>query len=238
MNTKMNVLALALLGLAGYAGSAVAGCPGSPVPPWTATFENAGTATIVAPGYAGTACHLASTIAAGAGFLGSATVNWTGSTVEPRYRAQFIIDADSLTGQGFTDAVQIFNATSSAGGGGVFFNIYSFSGTRTLDFQIRGNGGAVVAANTVTLPAGEARVEFDLQTGAGTGYFKVWVNNNDEANPNQQALDLTNDTTLGVDTVFLGLSTPQPDFVTHFGGTAVGFDQFDSRRSTFIGDGT
>src|SRR5689334_5249137 len=50
MNAKMKVLALALLGLAGYAGSAVAGCPSSPVPPWSAAPALFGTVAIVAGG--------------------------------------------------------------------------------------------------------------------------------------------------------------------------------------------
>ena len=114
MNTKMKVLSLALLGLVGYAGAASAGCPASPVPPWTAVAAFGGTATIVAPGYSGTACHLASALTGdGSAF---ATVQDDTPASEPRYRAQFIIDPSSLAGLSLVDGAFIFSATSGAGG--------------------------------------------------------------------------------------------------------------------------
>ncbi|MFO1506410.1 MAG: hypothetical protein U1F23_04925 [Lysobacterales bacterium] len=64
MTAKTKVLSLALLGLAGFgfAGSALAGCPASPVPPWTAVNALGGTAVIAAGGYAGTPCRMDSTL--------------------------------------------------------------------------------------------------------------------------------------------------------------------------------
>ena len=63
MNAKMKVLSLALIASFGYVGAAAAGtCPASPTPPWTAVNALGGTAVIVDGGYAGTACHLASTL--------------------------------------------------------------------------------------------------------------------------------------------------------------------------------
>ncbi|MBN8728146.1 MAG: hypothetical protein J0H15_10675 [Xanthomonadales bacterium] len=236
MNTKMKVLSLALVGAFGYVGAASAACPSSPVPPWTSVFENQGAAVIASPGYDSTECRLDSSINAGASFLGAATVTYSQATIEPRFRAQFIVNADTLTGQAFADAVQIF-AGQSANGGAVSFNIYSFVGNRTLDYKVRMADGSV-QSGTATLPAGEAHVEFDLSTasasGASDGYFKLWIQNSNEAAPTSQKDNLAN-FGRGIDTVNLGLASPTRDYVAHFGGNKVGFDQFDSRRQTFIG---
>jgi hypothetical protein len=77
-------------------------------------------------------------------------------------------------------------------------------------------------------------VEFDLQIGAA-GSIALWVNNNNEASPTVPAQTVDNAAAVGIDTAFLGLASPSPQYVTAFAGTAVGFDQFDSRRQTFIG---
>ena len=58
------------------------------------------------------------------------------------------------------------------------------------------------------------------------------INNNVEASPDFTTAITGTGT---VDTAFLGLATATPDYLTAFTGTTVGFDQFDSRRSTFIG---
>jgi len=227
MNTKMKVLALALLGLAGYAGSAVAGCPSSPVPPWTAVAAIGGTATIVGPGYAGSACHLASTITGDASSF--ATVEDDTPTAEPRYRAQFIIDPSALTGLGATDAAYIFTANSSTGpqvslsvvGDGASGWLVSYNVPDTT-----APGGSDVGSFSLT--AGENHVEFDLDN---SGHFSFWVNNNVEASPNFTTTTFANGGAT-IETAFMGLAGPTPNFVH---GQPVGFDQFDSRRQTFIG---
>jgi hypothetical protein len=224
MNTKMKVLALALLGLAGYAGSAAASCPSSPVPPWTAVGALGGTATIVAPGYAGTACHLDSALTGDASSF--ATVEDDTPTAEPRYRAQFIINADNLANQGLVDAAYIFSSTGAAGPSVQLSVVGDGAGGRLVSFIVL-NGAAV---NSLPLAAGENRVEFDYDSTGGT--FKAWVNNNVEGSPDWST-PITGTAT--IDTAFLGLAGATPSYLTSFSGTAVGFDQFDSRRSTFIG---
>jgi hypothetical protein len=228
MNAKMKVLALALLGLAGYAGSAAASCPSSPVPPWTAVAALGGTATIVAPGYATTACHLDTAITGDA--TGFATVEDDTPAAEPRYRAAFIINADNLANQGLVSAAYIFTATSAAGGNPpISLSIIGDgAGGRLVSYNVSTSGTAVVGS--VPLAAGENHVEFDLDY--TNGNFSIWVNNNVEASPNFTTPIAGTGT---VDTAFLGLATGTPDYLANYTGTTVGFDQFDSRRSTFIG---
>jgi hypothetical protein len=220
----MKVLALALLGLAGYAGSAVAGCPASPVPPWTSADALGGTLAIVSPGYAGSACHLDSALTGDAAAF--ATVSDGTPNAEPRYRAQFIINADNLVNLGLVDAAYIFSATGASGPVAQLSIVGDGAGGRFVSFIVL-NGAAV---NSLPLTAGENRVEFDYDTGAGT--FRAWVNNNNEASPDWST---PISGTATVDTAFLGLAGATPTYLASFNGTTVGFDQFDSRRQTFIG---
>ena len=225
MNAKMKVLALALVGLAGYAGSAVAGCPSSPVPPWTAVAALGGTATIVAPGYAGTACHLASTLTGDASSF--ATVEDDSPTAEPRYRAQFIINADGVN-LGLVDAAFIFSGNSNNGPQVQLAVVGDGSGGHLVSYFVPDTtaaGGSDVGSFPLT--AGENHVEFDLDN---SGHFNLWVNNNVEATPTFATTTFDNGGAT-IETAFLGLAGPTPGFST----SAVGFDQFDSRRTTFIG---
>jgi len=230
MNAKMKVLSLALIGLVGYAGSAVAGCPGSPVPPWSAVNALGGTAVIAAGGYAGTACRLDSALTGDAASF--ATVEDDTPSGEARYRAQFMINADNLANLGLVDAAYIFTAQSGNGaqvalsiaGDGVGGHVVSYFVPDTA-----AGGGSDVGS--IALAAGPNHVEFDLDN---SGHFSIWVNNNVEASPDFTTTTLNNGGAT-IETAFLGLSGPTPSFVASFNGTTVGFDQFDSRRQTFIG---
>jgi hypothetical protein len=226
------VLALALLGLAGYAGSAVAGgCPASPVPPWTAVLQVGGTATIVAPGFGGTACHLASTLTGDASSF--ATVEDDTPAAEPRYRAGFIVDPSSLTGLGAADAAFVFTANSGTGPQVLFSIVGDGASGWLLSYNVpnsTASGGSDVGS--IALSAGENTVQFDLDNGSvdGTPHFSIWVNNTNEAAPNFTTTTFDNGGAT-IETAFLGLAGPTQNFVH---GAAVGFDQFDSRRQTFI----
>jgi hypothetical protein len=237
MNTKMNVLALALLGLAGYAGSAVAGCPGSPVPPWTAVNALGGTAVIASPGYASTPCRLDSTLTGDV--TGFATVEDDTPTAEPRYRAQFIINADNLTTLGIVDAAFAFSTSDgSTGAAPVSLSLVGDgAGGHFLSYNVADPGQASGGfTGSFALAAGPNYVEFDYDNGTEPGspgpHFSIWVNNNVEGSP-----DFTTAiTSTGVvDTAFLGMAGATPGYVASSDGKAVGFDQFDSRRQNFIG---
>ncbi|HEY0178762.1 MAG TPA: hypothetical protein VGC30_03900 [Dokdonella sp.] len=231
MNTKMKVLSLALVGLCGYAGSALAGttCPTSPSPPWTAVNALGGTAQIVAGGYAGTACRLDSTLTGDA--TSFATVEDDSPSAEPRYRVHFIINADSIGTLGAVDAAYIFSATSTAGPQIQLSIVGDGAGGKLVSFIVpNANAAGGSDVGTYALAAGENHIEFDLDN---SGHFSFWLNNND---PNNATFTDPNFSNGGatIETAFLGLAGPTTGFVAAAGG-AVGFDQFDSRRTTFIG---
>lgn len=231
MNMKMKTLSLALVGLAGFgfAGAAAAGggCPGSPVPPWSSVAQFQGSATIVAGGLDGTACRLNSTLNAGAGSFASATVFTDSPSAEPRYRAQFIMNVDALSAPGFADAVQIFSATSTSYPLriGMFGNGTSWFLSYVLGSSVSGS---------IPLAAGENTVEIDLEIGA-TGSLSVWVNNGVEGTPSAGPISVDSSAMVGIEGAYVGLTAGSGPFVINYGGTPVQFDQFDSRRSTFIG---
>lgn len=236
MNTKIKLLSLALMGLVGYsfAGAAAAACPSSPVPPWDSVAAFQGAAMIASPGYAGTECRLDSTINAGAGGAASGQVNWTGA-VEPRYRAQFIINANNLTGQGLLDTVSIYSSGSTSAGDAVEFTIFGNGTARNLGYSVRNDANpSGYETGVVALAAGENRVEFDFQIGSNN--FQLWVNNTVAGTPTKTVAVANGAAMTGIDTTYLGLAGPSPQYVQHFAGKAVGFDQFDSRRTSFIGD--
>jgi hypothetical protein len=240
MNAKMKVLSLALVGLCGYAGSALAVCPAGPAiaqgGAWTAAPVFQGTATIVTPGYATTACRLASTINLGASSVAFATVEDDSPTNEPRYRAQFIIDLDAQTAPTITKSSTAFSATSTANGPGITLGVFGSSSAWFLSYIVPdANQLSGVTSGSVALAAGENHVEFDLQIGAA-GSITLWVNNNVAGSPTVPPIAINNSSVAGIDTAFLGLAGPSLGFIGSYAGPpGVGFDQFDSRRATFIG---
>jgi len=241
MNTKMKVLSLALVGMGGFAfaGVAAAACPAGPDiahgGAWTADNQLGGTAVIATPGYAGTACRLDSTLTGDASSF--ATVEDDSPSAEPRYRAQFIIDADNLTSLGLVDASYIFTAQSSTGTVPVSLSIVGDgSGGHLVSYFVPDSTSSSGSdSGSFALVAGPNYVEFDVDNGAdGTPHFSIWVNNNVEASPNFTTTTFNNGSAV-VDTAFLGLAGPTPGYVGSSDALAVGFDQFDSRRTTFIG---
>jgi hypothetical protein len=238
MNAKMKVLALALLGLAGYAGSAVAGCPPSPVPPWTAANQFQGTVAIAAGGLDGSACRMDSSLATGASGFANAQVEDDTPTAEGRYRAAFMINLNNLASPTLTTVANVFSATSAGTGNGINLSIFGDgAGAWRLSYIIAtsdpGNPSGFFSGS-VPLAAGSQHVEFDLDVTNGT--FALWNNNNVEASPDitQGGLQMT--TVIGgIDTAFLGLAAPSDSFATTYAGMTAQFDTFDSRRQTFIG---
>lgn len=247
MNTKMKVLSLALLGLVGYAGSAAAGCPSSPTPPWASTLQlGGGVVGITTPGLDASACHM--TAAIGASFSSIATVSDTTPANEPRYRFQFLVNADALGNFGATDAAVIFSANAAAPANGrtpilVMALTPGASGAKRITFIASCAGGTNFrcATQTADLPAGTNRVEVDLQTGASVATLNYWLNQTGTTEPPATGtIAVTGgnaDWAAGVDTAVMGLAAPTPSFIgaTGHAGQAVSFDTFDSRRNTYIG---
>jgi len=235
MNTKMKLLSLALVGACGFAGSAMAACPAGPDTAhggaWSAVNALGGTAVIATPGYAGTECRLASAITGDT--TAFATVEDDSPSAEARYRAAFIVNGDALTAIGNVDAAYIFSANSGNGPQVSLSIVGDGSGGRLVSFVVPDTaapGGSDVG--TFPLTAGENHVEFDLDN---SGHFSFWVNSNVEGSPTYTTDHTLNNGGATIETAFLGLAGAAPGYISSSLGVAVGFDQFDSRRQTFIG---
>lgn len=237
MNTKMKVLSLALVGLGGlaFAGVSMAACPTSAVPPWTSVTAFQGTASIVTPGYAGTECRLESKFNAGATSVATAAVNYTNDAAEPAYRAGFILNVDGLVNQSFTQFVKVFSALGT-GAGVEFYVLGDGSGGHTLNYVAKNESlPNSYASGSVSLSSGENTIQFSLQgAGTATSTFSLWVNNTNETTPNEGPLTVNTTALGGIKSVTVGMSSPSAVFASTFAGAGVGFDQFDSRRNSFI----
>ena len=243
MNAKMKVLALALVGLAGYAGSAVAGCPASLVPPWTANVTGAGTggtATSQPGGLEATpsACSLvASFDATAVAFSFVGVVDGTAAN-EPTYRFRFYIDPSAMGAMAGFDSVQTFAANSAAAADG-FQNIVRIGliGGTTLAVAAADHsnpGGNFVTVGQAPLSAGIHWVEGQVIIGT-PGTVKLWIDATAESDTPAITLAPDNTAWVGVDLAALGLATPQGAPAQTPAGRTLKLDAFDSRRTTFIG---
>jgi hypothetical protein len=247
MNTKMKTLSLAVLGLVGFgaAGAAMAQCPTSLSPtPWSATYNVGGTVASVAPGYATTACKMNASLTVNLGSAGAFVRDDT-PAAEGRYRAQFLINVDNLTGLTTTQSVRVFAALTDTPALGVpelvkltvFGNISGTTKSLGILTACNSGIGGFCATSTPLTGAGDGvyRVEIDWTKGAAGG-VKVWVNNNVEGTPSTSLTVDNTSWTGGVDSAALGLSQAAPGFRSAQLNKIVFFDQFDSRRQTFIGN--
>jgi hypothetical protein len=250
MNTKMKVLSLALVGLCGFAGSAIAACPAGPTTgeggAWTNKVVSSGShLAISSPGLDATECKLDADIAGS--LTGSALVTYTHAASEPSYRFQFLVNPDALGSFSLTDNVTVFRGVSTTANGlGYGLQVLltpGSSGTRRLRFTAAcnnpGNNYRCSAATTTNLPAGVVTVEGKLTFGAGAaGQLDVWVNAGSGTSEPPVTLSIPNlDNTAwgGITQVFLGLVAPNVPFKNAHAGQVVSFDRFDSRRQTYIG---
>jgi hypothetical protein len=137
----------------------------------------------------------------------------------------------------------IFTANSGVGSQVSLSVVGDGSGGLLLGYNVpdsTAGGGSDVGA--FALPSGQNHVEIDIDNGStgGTPHFAIWLNNATEATPTFQTTTFNNGgATAGIETAFMGLAGATPGFLAAapggFNGAVVGFDQFDSRRSTFIG---
>ncbi|MGB0132774.1 hypothetical protein [Dokdonella sp.] len=248
----MKTLAMAVVGLVGFgaAGAAFAQCPASLSPPWSLTLSLQGTVSSQTPGYDSTPCRLRTALnqngspAAKAGVLDQTPAN------ESRYRAQFIVDASGITLTAANRAATIFNVigggTAPGGTGNIVQTFLRGNGTgASLRFLVGDtNQGSLYQIVDVALPnqAGANRVEIDLNVaGASGGSMRYWVTDvaaaTTDGSPTGTVSGLSNDVWTGVDQVVLGLAGASTFWRQNFTNTNyVYFDQFDSRRQTFIGN--
>jgi hypothetical protein len=237
MTRSLNAL-LALAAL-GFASTSFAQCPASAVPPWSSQSTLGGALAISGPGLDGTACRLNSRLTANIGGS-NATVRDNTPAGESRYRGQFFVNADALTGQNLIQGVRLFAASTETPNLGVsevvrLAVIGNAGGTaKTLSiFTACAEQPSGVCSATTALPAGSVRIEFDWQKSA-TGSLRVWVNNTTEGTPTA-TIAANNAAWGGVDFAVLGLANASPGFRASQLNRDVQFDEFDSRRQTFIG---
>lgn len=261
---KMKALALAVFGLGGLAvaGSAFAVCPtGIRVADggaWSDISKDTkgSTLTIQPGGYDSSACKLQSSLANNGTATAQVIDNSPQAPGETHYRAQFIFDPTNLSGANGTNTATIFLANAASFHNGVQALV-------EIDFTGKGGGsttsgkriyinaacegaaggcGADVGFITLPVQTGPNRIEFDLKIGAsGTGSLRYWVTDlatvTTDANPSGTAVITGgNAGWVGVKTAYLGLAAPTTAYRAVNGPAVFAwFDQFDSRRSTFIG---
>lgn len=246
MNTKMKTLSLALMAISGLAlaGTAAAACPDGPSVAdggaWSSASSLGGSLAIDTPGFDGTECRLDASLTQNVGAAAAFVRDDTPSD-EGRYRAQFLVDADALTGQNLMQTAKIFGATTDNGFGGVsdvvrltvFGNVTGTTRTLAIFTACEGEPSNTCSM-TAPLTAGVNRIEIDWQKDA-SGSVNVWINNTNESSPTL-TIDADNVSWGGVDFATLGLSMASAAFRASHLNNAVSFDEFDSRRTSFIGN--
>lgn len=249
LRNKMKLLSLAVIGLGGLAlaGSAAADCPTTPSA-WSSNTGTLGTVSVVAIGYDNTECKLAVSLNQGAPILAKAMVTDISPVDEPRYRAQFLIDTSELSGMdNALKQVQIFNASSASSPAGGVSNsevrmtlVGGASGPSLRLVLADSNQGSNFQTVDVPLPTplGINRIEFDLQQGA-TGSVSYWVSEDATVTNGGSptgSVTVNNSGWSGVTQASLGMFSASNQFRSGIASSAhLYVDQFDSRRSTFIG---
>lgn len=243
MNTKMKVLSLALVGAFGYVGVASAACPTDPAQAgggaWSSKSVLGGNIAIATPGYESSECRMDASITSAA--FGSAFVRDESPNGEVRYRARFLVNVDNLAGLNSVQSVRLFSANANTPylniGEAVRVSVFgNLAGTtKSLGFAAacEGQPSNLCSTNVSLTGTGTHVVQIDWVKGAaGTGKVDIWVDNPTEASPTTSLPGNTNG--WAVDYAVLGLSTPSTSFRTAQLNKVVSFDQFDSRRTTFI----
>ena len=245
MSRKFNaILGLGALAAFGFASSAFAGvnCPASPVGPWSSQSALGGSVAIVEGGYDSTNCRMDAAITTnGPGvnaFVRDNTPGQDGS--ESRYRAQFLINADNLTGLNSIQSAKIFGATANTPYLNhsdvirltLFGNLQGTQKVLGILTVCEGQSNNQCAA-TAQLSAGVNRIEIDWNKDASN--VRVWINAANENDPPVATINANNAGWSGVDYATLGLANASPSYRSAQLNKAVGFDEFDSRRQTFIG---
>jgi len=256
MNAKMKVLSLALVGLCGFAGSAMAVCPAGPTTPdggaWTSAVTQpsaaASPAVVAVPGLDGSECKLTTALAVG-NTAASSFVRYNHAASEPNYRFQFLVDTSNLLAFSSSSNVVIYQApaTTAANGFNRLLRVVLVQGNGSatrVRFIAQTSAGAHIATSTFAtdLAPGVHRIEGKLGVGAGAaGQLTYWVDaaaGTTEPAASGTIANLDNAAWGGVSAASLGLTAPSAAFVAAApgnGGKTVGFDTFDSRRQTYIG---
>ena len=220
----------------------MAACPAGPDQAnggaWSTKSALGGSLTITSPGLDGSECKLDAAITLNGPGV-NAFVRDNSPATETRYRAQFLVNTDSISSLNSIQSVKLFAATSDTAVNGVSelvrLNLFgNLAGTQKLLGIVTACDGqpSNICSDSVPLAAGTNTVEIDWNK--TTGSLKVWINNNVEASPNK-TIAANNGAWSGVDYAVLGLSTASAGYRGVALNKAISFDKFDSRRQTFIG---
>jgi len=252
---KSRALLIAGLGFAGLwmAGTAVAATrPGSPIPPWSGNNQLfGGTAAINSPGLHSTSCALYTSVNSSSIVgLTTASVSDSSPSNETRYRFRFYLNVDALGTFGLLDGVRIVNVLSASpypvsGGTRVVFSIsLAEAGDNASNIVMTfsaacndaGKNYRCVATAPVDLQSGDNWFEADIQTGA-SGTINYWINNSSTTEPSPTGtIGPFDNSEWSVDQVYLGSVSPATtQYISGHHDQNLIIDEFDSRRSTYIG---
>jgi hypothetical protein len=255
-NVMMKTLSLAVLGLAGmsFAGASMAqscattiGQNQTPPGVWSAANQLQSVLTIVSPGLGGTGCTGRAALNQNSSPAAKASAVDTTPNAEQRYRSRFIVKSTIALTQASRSAL-IFNVvgpSAPAGGTQSAFQIF-LTGTgsaKGLRFLV-GDTAQASQYRTIDVPlpnqTGENRVEIDLTFGASNGQLRYWVTDQATAttdgSPTATVTGLANNAWGGVDQAVIGIATASGLWRSAYTNTDfVDFDEFDSRRQSFIG---
>jgi len=257
----MKALSLAVLGLAGlgFGANAFAACPSitpATPTPWTSASVTSTYGSLAisggSPGQGlnGTSCKMDVSIAAGSPANVKALVSDDTPANEARYRARFYVDLTGYTN--FNNAGYqhvVFNAFADTAPAGtstdeVAISLVGSGSNPAVRFLVA-DAAQPSKFRTITVPlpnpAGVNRIEFDVSQGA-SGSFKCWVSAGNvatsEGSPTPAAcaaITVNNSGWSGITFANLGLFSTTSGFRANMAGKILSVDEFDSRRSTFIG---
>jgi hypothetical protein len=257
------VLGLAGMGLASSAmATCTNSTPFAAWSSWNGTKNlgaQSGGSTVAGNGLDGTNCSMASSFTTNPGSNAEQAVVYDNSPqFEQSYRFRFYIDPSQiLSTLSTTKTVYVFQALSASTHGTVSPT------NKIVSMELLGQGGAVTlatfaacssgdnqvgnrchAATNLTLPsAGTTGVRIEGQVilgAAGTGKVNVWIGTNANSASPDATINVDNSAwytsgSEGVKQAVMGLFASTPFFRTSNQNKVVLFDEFDSRRQTFIG---
>ena len=226
---------------------------------WTSQYISSdATFGIAGPGLAGTSCALSLSI--GASSSSRTYVLDSSPQNEQRYRGRFYVSTNALTNFTATNqAVNLFRANDTTApaqftSDQLVVRLVGGSPATVRFYVSDANSGSGFTPVVVPLPSSASntyRVEFDIQIGTGTttangcntmpssgGCFRYWLTDaaatSSDSSPTG-SYTINNSGWSGVKTAYLGMSGGSPAYRSAFAGGVLVFDEFDSRRQTFIG---
>lgn len=230
-------------------------CPATPTA-WDQTdILNGGTLAVTSPGAAGTDCKL--TVTSGPNANGIGTVHDDMGSAEPSYRARFYVDASSIMATSTAPQQRVKSFVALNLDQMVGTNIDTRARPALLQMFIVGEAGNAARLGgfcrdlnsggnrarfgggsnpgSVDLQTGWNVIEVEIKVGAGTGECRIWINNDVEASPDWEQTGMDNNLMVGVKRANIGIIGSTPDYPVVLGNEELHFDEFESRRQTFIG---